>query len=143
MGTDERLFRLVRRPGHGVGVLPLEQVPVPGHGSQISARVPTKGYVQTGAGHRAPSLNRANGTCNPMLCKHKSFALVLVLSRLTRATHRLWRKLKHKQTEFFPLYRACVYFPNRCVTRVDRDNTMESTSTRRLCLHGSGLHEGY
>ena len=30
---------------------------MPGHGIQISARVPTEGFVQTDA--RAPSLNRA------------------------------------------------------------------------------------
>ena len=35
-GTDENLFRLV-------------PVPVLGHGAQISACAPTKGYVQTGA----------------------------------------------------------------------------------------------
>ena len=46
-GTDENLFRLVPVPGHGARVLPLELVP--GHGAQISARSPTKGYVQTGA----------------------------------------------------------------------------------------------
>ena len=42
---------------------PLELVPVPGHGSQISARAPTKRYVQTGTHARTPgkgtSLNRA------------------------------------------------------------------------------------
>ena len=32
-------------------------VPVPGHGAQISARAPTKGYVQTGARSRARSPN--------------------------------------------------------------------------------------
>ena len=62
-GTDENLFRLVSVPGHGARVLPLELVPVPGHGVQISARAPTKGYVQTGARIRASgtgaSLNRA------------------------------------------------------------------------------------
>ena len=42
--------------GHGAQVLPLELVPVPGHGTQISALAPTKGYVQIA---RAPSLNRA------------------------------------------------------------------------------------
>ena len=47
-GTDD-MFRLVPVPGHGARVLPLELVPVPGHGVQISARAPTKGYVQTGA----------------------------------------------------------------------------------------------
>ena len=42
-------------PGHDAQVLPLE----PGHGAQISARTPTKGYVQTGVWARAPSLNGA------------------------------------------------------------------------------------
>ena len=60
-GTDENLFRLVPVSGHGAGVLPLELVPVPRHGAQISARVPTKGYVHTGARDhaRTPSLNGA------------------------------------------------------------------------------------
>ena len=44
--------------GHGARVLSLELVPVPGYGTQITARAPTEGYVQTGA--RAPSLNRAS-----------------------------------------------------------------------------------
>ena len=59
VGTDENLFRLV--PGHSAQVLPLELVPVLGHGAQISGQAPTKGYVQSGAlaGHRAPSLNGA------------------------------------------------------------------------------------
>ena len=35
--------------GHGAQVLPLELVPLPRHGAQISVRAPTKGYVQTGA----------------------------------------------------------------------------------------------
>ena len=34
-------------------------VPMPGHGAPISARAPTKGYVQTPARPRPPSLNRA------------------------------------------------------------------------------------
>ena len=70
MGTDENLFRLVPVTGHGARVLPLELVPVPGHGArvlplelvrmprhgaQISARTPTKGYVQTGPGTVAKS----------------------------------------------------------------------------------------
>ena len=54
-GADEILFRLVSVPGHGARVLPLELVP----GAQICARAPTKGYVQTGARAREPSLNRA------------------------------------------------------------------------------------
>ena len=41
-------------PGYGTRVLPLELVPVPGHGTQISARAPTKGSVQTEARSRAP-----------------------------------------------------------------------------------------
>ena len=52
--TDENLFRLVPVSGHGSRVLPLELVPVPRHGAQISALAPTKGYVQTGARARAP-----------------------------------------------------------------------------------------
>ena len=83
VGTDKNLFRLVGIrlvpvPGYSARVLPLELVPVPGynarvlplelvpvpvpcpwgHGTQISARIPTKGYVQTGDRARAPSLNR-------------------------------------------------------------------------------------
>ena len=56
-GTDETLFRLVPVPRHGARVLPLEQVPVPGHRAQICARAPTKGYVQTGLRARALTLN--------------------------------------------------------------------------------------
>ena len=53
-------------PGHGARVLPLELVPVLGHGAQISALALTKGYVQTGALAGAPgtatkSENRALG----------------------------------------------------------------------------------
>ena len=44
--ADENLFRLVPVLGHGARVLPLELVAVPGDGAQISAREPTKGYVQ-------------------------------------------------------------------------------------------------
>ena len=40
--------------GHGARVLPLELVPVPGHGAQISAWAPTEGFVQTGAHTLAP-----------------------------------------------------------------------------------------
>ena len=40
-------------PGHGARVLLLELAPVPGHDAQVSARAPTKGFVQTGA--RAPA----------------------------------------------------------------------------------------
>ena len=65
-------LELVPVPGHGARVLPLELVPVPGHGArvlslelvhgaQISARAPTKGYVQTGA--QASNLNRALVNC--------------------------------------------------------------------------------
>ena len=57
MGTDENLFRLLPVPRNGARLLPLELVPVPGHGAQISARASAKGFVQTGA--RAPSLNGA------------------------------------------------------------------------------------
>ena len=46
--TDENLFRLVPVLGYGARVLPLELVPVPGHGAQIGVRVPTKTCVQTG-----------------------------------------------------------------------------------------------
>ena len=49
-GTDENLFRLVPVPGHGARVLPLKLLPVSGYSAQISARAPTKGYVQTRAG---------------------------------------------------------------------------------------------
>ena len=71
-GTDKQLFRLVPALGHGAGVLPLELVPLPGHGArvlplelvpvprhgaQISARAPTKGYVQT-AGCQYPGTRR-------------------------------------------------------------------------------------
>ena len=46
-GNDENLSRLVPVPRHGARVLPLELVA--GHGAKISVRVPTKGYVRTGA----------------------------------------------------------------------------------------------
>ena len=58
-GTDENLFRLVSVPGQGARVLPLELVPVPRHGTQICARAPTKGCVQTGTRGMGTSLNRA------------------------------------------------------------------------------------
>ena len=48
-GTDETLFRLVPALRHSARVLPVKLVPVPGHGAQICARAPVKGYVQTGA----------------------------------------------------------------------------------------------
>ena len=73
VGTDENLFRLV--PVLGLQMLGCkrprararcpsttsgpEPEPVPGHGVQICARAPTKGYAQTGARARAPSLNGA------------------------------------------------------------------------------------
>ena len=56
-GTDENLFRLVPMPRLGARVLSPELAPEQGHGTQISARAPTKGYVHTGA------RNRASGTC--------------------------------------------------------------------------------
>ena len=43
-------------PGQGAQVLPLEIVPVPGHGAQASALAPTKGHVQIGAHTWAPCL---------------------------------------------------------------------------------------
>ena len=42
------------RVRHGARVPPLELVPVPGHGAQMCARAPTKGYVQTRAHAQAP-----------------------------------------------------------------------------------------
>ena len=33
-GTDENLFTLALVPGHDAGVVPLELVPVPGHGAK-------------------------------------------------------------------------------------------------------------
>ena len=47
--------------GHGARVLHLELMSVPGHGAQICARAPIKGYVQTGARARALSLSEAEG----------------------------------------------------------------------------------
>ena len=41
-----KLFRLVPAPVYGARVLPLELVPVPGPGAQISAGAPRKSYVQ-------------------------------------------------------------------------------------------------
>ena len=41
MGTDKILFTPVPVPRNGARVLPLEVVPVPGHGAQIFARAPT------------------------------------------------------------------------------------------------------
>ena len=42
MGTDKNVLRLVHVPGHGTRVLPVELVPVPWNGAQISARAPKK-----------------------------------------------------------------------------------------------------
>ena len=55
MGTDKILFTPVPVPRNGARVLPLEVVPVPGHGAQLFARAPTKsGSVQTSARAREP-----------------------------------------------------------------------------------------
>ena len=43
-------------PGNGALVLPLQVVPVPGHGAQILARAPTKSYVQTSARDQEPGM---------------------------------------------------------------------------------------
>ena len=45
MGTDKMLFTPVPVPRNGARVLPLEVVPVPGHGAQIFARAPIKSSV--------------------------------------------------------------------------------------------------
>ena len=50
-------LELVPMPGHCAQVLSLELVPMPGHCAQICAWAPTKGYVQTDACARPPSLN--------------------------------------------------------------------------------------
>ena len=56
----KQIQRALRNPVQIIArVLPLELLPVPGHGAQITARAPTKGCVQTGARVRASSLNRA------------------------------------------------------------------------------------
>ena len=47
-GTEENLFRLVPVPRHCARVLPLELVPVPGHGAQITARTPAKARSEQG-----------------------------------------------------------------------------------------------
>ena len=49
MGTDKVFFRPVPVPSNGVQVLPLEEVPVPGQGTQIFAQTLTKSYFQTSA----------------------------------------------------------------------------------------------
>ena len=64
--TDENLFRLVPVTGHSTLVLPLELVPMPGHGAQICDGAPTKGYVQTGA--------RARGT-------KSEWGLIIIITR--------------------------------------------------------------
>ena len=47
MGTDKILFRPVPVPRNGTQALPIEVFP--GHGAQIFAQAPAKGYVQTSA----------------------------------------------------------------------------------------------
>ena len=61
MGTEGNLFRLVPVLGQGARVLPLELEPLPGHGAQTCAQVPTKGHLKFSARAqaRAPSLNGA------------------------------------------------------------------------------------
>ena len=65
MGSDKILFTPVPMPRNGARVLPLEVVPVPGHGAQIFAQALTKSSVQTikvpvpENRVRAPSLNGA------------------------------------------------------------------------------------
>ena len=54
MGTDKILFTPVPVPRNGSRALPLEVVPVPGHGAQIFARAPTKSSFQTSARAREP-----------------------------------------------------------------------------------------
>ena len=54
MRTDKILFTPVPVPRNGAQVLPLEVVPVRGHGAQIFARAPTKRSVQTSARAREP-----------------------------------------------------------------------------------------
>ena len=79
MGTDKILFRPVPVPRNGARVLPLEAVPVPGHGIQISARTPTKSYVQTSARVRETvtfaSMNEALGLrpCSYLVPEYDSF----------------------------------------------------------------------
>ena len=71
MGTDENLFRLVRLPGYGERVLPPDLVPVPGHGAQICAWVPTKGYVQT-----KWSLNQPKNTVRALLSPRGTYLIL-------------------------------------------------------------------
>ena len=54
MGTDKILFTPVPVPRSSARVLPLEVVPVPGHGAQIFARAPTNSSVQTSTRAREP-----------------------------------------------------------------------------------------
>ena len=79
MGTEKNLFRILSLPGHGAQVLPLELVPMSGHGAQISARAPTKGYVQTGANAPVPGTDM-NGAYN-LHCGQTSRAGFRFISR--------------------------------------------------------------
>ena len=56
MGHEKILFTPVPVPRNGARVLPLEVVPVPGHGAQIFARAPTKSSVQTSTRAREPGM---------------------------------------------------------------------------------------
>ena len=53
-GTDKIPSRPVAVSKNGARVLPLEEVPVPGHGAEMFARAPTKSSVQTSARAREP-----------------------------------------------------------------------------------------
>ena len=55
MGTDKILFRPVPVLKNGARLLPLEVVPVPGHGAQSFAQATPKRYVQTSARARGTS----------------------------------------------------------------------------------------
>ena len=52
---------------------------MPGQGVQISARAPTKGFVQTGASARAPSLNGALALVVRILFSYSSIMVLLIL----------------------------------------------------------------
>ena len=54
MRTDKILFTPVPLPRNGARVLPLEVVPVPGHGAENFARAPKESSVQTSARAREP-----------------------------------------------------------------------------------------
>ena len=54
MGTDKILFTPVPVLRNGARALPLEVVPVPGHGAQIVVWAPTESSVQTSACAREP-----------------------------------------------------------------------------------------